>query len=159
MLRQIYQDFTVVYTTVVRTELDRAHHLDATVSSNLSEHPLFSMTPRYRMRLYLKHKLGYGQRDTMVKNRYAEMFQRVEAHVESLEGRISSTRMHKPRPMQLHKELFFLKDVEEWSKGPTLLKNLPTMVAHMLQSAYKMDMHVWKLHEETQYKRGRSGSK
>ena len=111
------------------------------------------------MRLYLKYKLGYGQRDTMVKNRYAEMFRRVEAHVESLDGRISSTRMYKPKPMQLHKELFFLKDVEDWSRGPTLLKNLPTLVSHMLQAAYKMDMHAWKLHEETQYKRGRSGSK
>ena len=158
IMRQVYQDCKM-YTTSVRAELDRTQHLDATVSSNLAEHPLFSMTPRYRMRLYLKHKLGYGQRDTMVRNRYAGMFQRVEAHMESLEGRISSPRMYKPRSIQLHKELFFLKDVEEWSKGPTLLKNLPPLVTYLLQSTYKVDMHVWKLHEETQYRKVRSGSK
>ena len=67
MLKQIYQSFGV-YAIAVSAELYRTHHLDATVSSNLSIHPLFSITPQYWRRLYYKHKMGYGLRDANVRN-------------------------------------------------------------------------------------------
>ena len=49
MLKNIYVEFKIYHMTT-QQDLDRRKHLDATISSNLSEHPLYGMTPRYRMR-------------------------------------------------------------------------------------------------------------
>ena len=53
LLKEEYQEFKR-YNVTIQQEMERVRHLDATVSINLSEHPLYNVTPRYRMRSYVK---------------------------------------------------------------------------------------------------------
>ena len=70
LLKNVYKEFKV-YNITTQQELDRKRHLDATIGSNLSEYPLYAMTPRYRMRAYLRQKVDFGLRDRAVRNRFA----------------------------------------------------------------------------------------
>ena len=97
------------------------NHIDAAISSNLSEHPLYSMTPGYRLGAYLRHKLGFGLRDRSGRNRYVEMHQSVEQYINAQREELQS------------KELFTLKEITEWSKKSLRVKNLPPPAMKLLQ--------------------------
>ena len=153
ILKDVFKEFKV-YTTTTQQELDRKRHLDATIASDLSEHPLYAMTPRSRMRAYLRQKLGFGLRDRAVRSRYGEMFQNVEKYVHALQDKLRTVRMSKGKNLQLHKELITLKDVEGWSRGPLRLKNLPTLFVTLMQTHYSADINAWKHAEEERFERG-----
>ena len=151
LLKGVYRDL-MMYNTNIQQELTRMKYLDATIGSNLSEHPLNGMTPRYNMRRYLRQKMGLGLRDPVVRNRYVETHQNINKHVKALQGKIEKVGLKKDHKMQIHKELYSLEDVAGWSVGPVKLKNLPPIVMNMLQAAYKMDITKWKGLEEELFK-------
>ena len=134
--------------------MDKRKHLDATISSNLSEHPLYSMTPRYRMRTYLRQKLGFGLRDRSVRSRYGEMYEKTEKHLDMLRGEVESVRMAKGKNLALHKDSITPKEMADWSKEPMRLRQLPSLFVTLIQTAYKADVNEWKHAEEKHFERG-----
>ena len=153
MLKSAYQELNI-YTQNLQQELTRMKYVDATISSNLAEHPLNGMTPRYNMRRYIRQRMGFGLRDKLVRNRYIEMHNSIILQTRAMQGKVQPAKMTSDQKFQLHKELFSLQDVTEWSKEPTKLKNLPPLVTNMIQAAYQMDLLKWKEMQEERFKRG-----
>ena len=153
MLKNIYVEFKIYHMTT-QQDLDRRKHLDATISSNLSEHPLYGMTPRYRMRTYLRQKLGFGLRDRSVRSRYGEMYKKTERHLDMLRGEVESVRMSKGKNLALHKDSITPKEMADWSKEPMRLRQLPTLFVTLIQTAYKVDVNEWTHAEEKHFERG-----
>ena len=156
MLKNIYVEFKIYHMTTEQ-DLDRRKHLDATISSNLSEHPLYGMTPRYRMRTYLRQKLGFGLRDRSVRiiatwrnaRKDRRTFEcsarrdRISAHGEGQESRIAQRT---------------LEEMMECSKEKWRLRQLPTLFVTLMQMVYKADINEWKHAEEKHFERGGTSS-
>ena len=120
-------------------DLDRRRHLDVTISSNLSEHPLYSMTLRYRMRSYLLQKLVVDRRERSVRIRYGEMRAKVEQYANALQGEVEPVRMIKDKNLRLNKDSvtsLMLKESTELSMKPWRLRELPTLLVTLMQKTY-----------------------